>query len=514
MFKTSTLLKLSLAIGLTAIALYARNFYSSVEAAGLPDVIFLGEGKTPQTFPIGTGFRSIKKAHCDGFKYFYGGPPNVTIGECDEPLKHPERAWKTNGAANPITKKGEGSIVNYGQQQKGCKVEYLVIDDDVDGKLVKWTLDGNVVHTNDQGMVSKGSFVLNKNGELKLETDESIGVYEINVCEETQAPSDISVAVGCSGLDISGTADKATTVNWTFNGQSGSFNVNAGDFSRDVGTAITSGTHDLTGSASMVVDGETYQDSQTKNSQNCGTVAVNEITVQANCTRLRVFGVASANSTVNWTYEGQSGSFNVTKDVAFDQNVGTPITDIGPFTLNGSATMTVAGTPYSDSVTKNNHSCGVDTNNISVGVSCSGLSVSGKSNSSTTVNWGFNGQTGSFTANGTFIQNVGIPITTYGTYDLSGDASMTVSGNPYTDSDTNNNVTCGVPDEQVTLTGVFIATGQRQREGVGQSGFVFEKNVNVPAGTPPVLIEYDPKYLINFVDLLGEALVDWIEVQN
>lgn len=67
---------------------------------------------------------------------------------------------------------------------------------------------------------------------------------------------------------------------------------------------------------------------------------------------------------------------------------------------------------------------------------------------------------------------------------------------------------------QVKMKGVFIATAQREREGVGESGFKFERNIFVPAGVAPLLIEYDPKYLIEFASLLGEALVDWVEIPN
>jgi len=76
--------------------------------------------------------------------------------------------------------------------------------------------------------------------------------------------------------------------------------------------------------------------------------------------------------------------------------------------------------------------------------------------------------------------------------------------------------TC-VADEfswQVKMKGVFIANGQREREGVGESGFKFERDLFVPPGVAPLLIEYDPKYLVEFAGLLGEALIDWIEIPN
>lgn len=67
---------------------------------------------------------------------------------------------------------------------------------------------------------------------------------------------------------------------------------------------------------------------------------------------------------------------------------------------------------------------------------------------------------------------------------------------------------------QVRMKGVFIANAQREREGTGESGFKFERNLIVPAGVAPLLIEYDPKYLIEFAGLLGEALIDWVEIPN
>jgi len=67
---------------------------------------------------------------------------------------------------------------------------------------------------------------------------------------------------------------------------------------------------------------------------------------------------------------------------------------------------------------------------------------------------------------------------------------------------------------QVKMKGVFIANGQREREGTGESGFSFERDLFVPPGVAPLLIEYDPKYLIEFAGLLGEALIDWIEIPN
>jgi hypothetical protein len=60
----------------------------------------------------------------------------------------------------------------------------------------------------------------------------------------------------------------------------------------------------------------------------------------------------------------------------------------------------------------------------------------------------------------------------------------------------------------IRLKGSFISTGEN-----ANSGYEFTRPVSVVGNAAPLTFEYDPKYLIDFVELVGEALLDWIEVQ-
>lgn len=64
----------------------------------------------------------------------------------------------------------------------------------------------------------------------------------------------------------------------------------------------------------------------------------------------------------------------------------------------------------------------------------------------------------------------------------------------------------------IKIDGSFISTGNNENDGSGNSGFTFERPVDPNSSGAPLLFEYDPKYLIDFIGLLGESLLNWNEI--
>lgn len=92
-------------------------------------------------------------------------------------------------------------------------------------------------------------------------------------------------------------------------------------------------------------------------------------------------------------------------------------------------------------------------------------------------------------------------------------ASATVSNNGRPGS-------CGPVSMTVNISPLPTPTptpsvGPIQLKGsfVAGDGYEFTRQVAVSGTNPPLTFEYDPKYLVDFVNLIGEALLDWIEVR-
>ncbi|HRW11368.1 MAG TPA: hypothetical protein P5121_39990, partial [Caldilineaceae bacterium] len=105
-----------------------------------------------------------------------------------------ERVWSTDFVP-------EGGVIlydeetNFGQVTAGCQIDYVQIDDDVDGRINRFYIDGNFVHEVEQGKVTYGSFVADATGELTFYAEDSVGMA-IFVCPAQATPTATSTTTG------------------------------------------------------------------------------------------------------------------------------------------------------------------------------------------------------------------------------------------------------------------------------------------------------------------------------
>jgi hypothetical protein len=172
-----------------------------------------------------------------------------------------------------------------------CKVE---VELDCQGVTYSWIVEGDPLFVWEQSDGQSGQMAVNASGEKFVAWEPPIdgqyGPFDVSASAELKngdnllavasvedtltcgpAEAGINVDVTCDGVTVSGSTDVATVVSWTFGDESGSQDVDAGDFSFTAGTPLTTyGPHDLSGSAEMVVEGKTYSDSAILEGAICG----------------------------------------------------------------------------------------------------------------------------------------------------------------------------------------------------------------------------------------------------
>ena len=108
--------------------------------------------------------------------------------------KEGERVWLASGEGfpPPALYKQETFL---GTVAAGCEVSYIVLDDDLDGRRNRFTLDGIPVHQTAEGMVVNGSFLAPSGGNLVFIAEDSVGAY-LDACDEvvTLTPSPTATA--------------------------------------------------------------------------------------------------------------------------------------------------------------------------------------------------------------------------------------------------------------------------------------------------------------------------------
>jgi hypothetical protein len=137
----------------------------------LPSIVYLGEGAATHT---------IDPAHTFVIKYRandYKTEPGPTYTS-----RARERVWEFSEVPD------DGIILydqweNFGPVTAGCVIQYAQIDDDVDSRINHFYLNGIIVHTVAQGMVSYGSFVIPEDGELMFYANDSVGLV-IRICRD------------------------------------------------------------------------------------------------------------------------------------------------------------------------------------------------------------------------------------------------------------------------------------------------------------------------------------------
>lgn len=143
----------------------------------LPTLVYLGEG--PQTFNNEPGWNFIvKRLYPFRFEFVPGPTYTAVTGEF---------VWASMGTGGSPPAVYHQSV-EVGFVQAGCVVSYIGIDDQVDGRINHFTLDGMIIHTMTEGMVTSGKFNVPQAGVLGYVAEDSIGLY-IDVCEiEIETP--------------------------------------------------------------------------------------------------------------------------------------------------------------------------------------------------------------------------------------------------------------------------------------------------------------------------------------
>jgi hypothetical protein len=160
-------------IFLIAIVMSMDGFAS---ADSLPQLVFLGEG--PGTFQTPLDNFIVKTAPFD-FKFEFGPTYEAQAGE---------RVWGSRGT-NQAPPAEWDVTEDLGHETAGCIFQYIGIDDDNDGRINEFRLDGEVVEIVTQGMVFSGSFVIPHDGNLAFVARDSVGGYFAR-CDDRITPTD------------------------------------------------------------------------------------------------------------------------------------------------------------------------------------------------------------------------------------------------------------------------------------------------------------------------------------
>lgn len=155
------------------------------EVPSLPSVSFLGTG--PATFNIDPSHTFVIKYRANDYKEEPGPTYEAKVNE---------RVWDFE-----FVPEGEvilfSQLQTFGMVEAGCLIEYVQIDDDVDGRINFFYINGALVHTVPQGMVTRGSFVAPASGELTFMANDSVGLA-ITICQDqvtlTPTPTETATA--------------------------------------------------------------------------------------------------------------------------------------------------------------------------------------------------------------------------------------------------------------------------------------------------------------------------------
>lgn len=145
--------------------------------ADLPSLTYLGEGAATYTVEEGKNF-IVKRTYEFRFDFVPGPTYTAVAGE---------RVWQSmnTNAAPPAE---FHAWVELGAVTTGCVVEYIGIDDDVDGRINHFYLDDTIVHTVTEGMVFSGQFTVPADGQLRFYAADSVGGY-LSTCESQSQPT-------------------------------------------------------------------------------------------------------------------------------------------------------------------------------------------------------------------------------------------------------------------------------------------------------------------------------------
>lgn len=137
----------------------------------MPTVEFLGEG--PETFNNESGDFVVKTKNTPDSPWGF-----VVESGPSYSARRGERVWSiTEGASAPMRLFEQ--VYELGMVEEGCRIEYVIIDDDEDDRSTEFINLGTVP----EGMVSYGAFQLTETRMVTLVTEDSIGLWYGVLCE-------------------------------------------------------------------------------------------------------------------------------------------------------------------------------------------------------------------------------------------------------------------------------------------------------------------------------------------
>ncbi len=122
-------------------------------AGNNPVFTYLGEGGN-YTIPAGDSFLIKRLAP---FRFEWESGPTYTAAP-------DERVWQVT-TTRPVAIANDSEI-DVGDVSSDCTVSYVILDDDVDDRINTFKLDGTVIYTIPQGMVSSDQFTTEAAGHL------------------------------------------------------------------------------------------------------------------------------------------------------------------------------------------------------------------------------------------------------------------------------------------------------------------------------------------------------------
>jgi hypothetical protein len=173
---------MAMLLGMVSAAIAHPGERPAALQGSLPQIAFLGEG--PQTFSLDPPLKFLVKTYQNGeFVFVTVDPPTYEAVE-------DERVWSVNFLpAESIRLFHQGK--SFGQVEAGCVVDFVQIDDNVDNRRNNFFINGQTLHSVEQGMVTYGSFTVPVAGELTFYAEDSIGLIA-NLCE--MAPTETATS--------------------------------------------------------------------------------------------------------------------------------------------------------------------------------------------------------------------------------------------------------------------------------------------------------------------------------
>lgn len=148
--------------------------------SSLPDIDFLGEG--PETFTVEPPLKLLVKTYENGEFLF------VLHEENSYTAQRSERVWSTNFLPEESIRLFDEER-SFGSVEAGCEVNYVQIEDNLDDRRNSFYINGTLLQTVEQGMVTYGSFTVPESGELTFYAEDSVGlIVELCLNQQTETP--------------------------------------------------------------------------------------------------------------------------------------------------------------------------------------------------------------------------------------------------------------------------------------------------------------------------------------